>query len=674
MRKTKAIRITAGLFILILLTAGLLVHLGVGRNGFRPDIPLTCSGGDDTSFLSEVKMMKEGGFLARSSRLGAPYGTDRSVMATTYLKMDISLLAWLFVKLTGSIGAAVNLTYFTVLFLVAIVSFLVLCSRKIRPEFAAAGGLTYAFLPYIFTRKIGHLMLSAYQFVPLAVLLCIWIFEDDRFLKFRKGFFHYRRNLLAFLFAGLIASNGIGYYPFFSCIILLAAGLSKSLKERKLSGLFASLKQTGLIAAWMALFLSPYIRICLTEPERLGENARQIGDVEQFALKLVRLFIPTFGSGIGRLDAAFAEYASVQVANWPAEATEYIGLMGTAGFVILIIVLLTGTARTSPFYELVLLSELNIVMILYGVIGGFSAFVFLFVTMSVRCTNRISVFIAFVCIYASCFVMDRLCASVERVPEPPEFQENEPAPPAVEGNTLQQTTSLKKQANQPTASGSGSRGHRLSGSGSRGYRSRYKKGIVRAGLYAGVLVTTIAGLAIQTRGWSYSNETFAESYELRDRFFRQLEEQLPEGAMVYELPYCSYPEGGVAGQMNADMQFFGYLHTDTVRWSYGALQGEKADGLNAFLCTLPPQALLRALCFTGYQGLYLNRLGYAGGPDFEALIDEFARELDAEAFVSEDGQMYFFNLTDYGEKLRASCTEKEWKRQKKAVRQGTFTG
>ena len=633
MRKTKPIRILAGLFILILLTAGLLVHLGVGRKGFRMDIPLTCSGGDDTSFLSEVKMMKEGGFRPQSSSLGAPYGTDRSVMVSTYLKMDVSLLAWFYVKLTGSIGAAINLAYFTVLFLTAIISYLVLCSRKIRPAFAAAGGLTYAFLPYMFLRKIGHLMLSAYQFVPLAVLLCIWLFEDDRFLKFRRDFFRYRRNLLAILFAGLIASNGIGYYPFFSCIILLAAGLSKSLKDRRFSGFAAALKQTGLIAGWMALFLSPFIRICLTEPERLGENARQIGDVEQFAMKLVRLFIPVFGSGIGRLDAKFAEYGAVQLANWSAEATEYIGLMGTIGFVILIIVLLTGTVRTSPFYELVLLSELDIVMILYGVIGGFSAFVFLFVTMSVRCTNRISVFIAFVCIYAFCFVMDRLCESAERKPY------------------------------RTTAPGS-----------SRVRVSEGKSLPVLIGLYAAFFAITAAGLGIQIRGWSYSNEDFAESYELRDRYFRQIEEMLPDGAMVYELPYCAYPEGGVAGQMNADMQFFGYLHTDTVKWSYGALQGEKADRLNAYLCTLPPRSLVRALCFSGFQGLYLNRLGYSSEADFKALTDELARELDTEALVSEDGRMYFFDLPGYGEKLRASCTEEEWKKQRKAVRQGTFAG
>jgi hypothetical protein len=36
--------------------------------------------------------------------------------------------------------------------------------------------------------------------------------------------------------------------------------------------------------------------------------------------------------------------------------------------------------------------------------------------------------------------------------------------------------------------------------------------------------------------------------------------------------------------------------------------------------------------------------------------------------------MFFFDLTGYGEKLRASCTEKEWKKQRKAVRRRTFAG
>ena len=70
----------------------------------------------------------------------------------------------------------------------------------------------------------------------------------------------------------------------------------------------------------------------------------------------------------------------------------------------------------------------------------------------------------------------------------------------------------------------------------------------------------------------------------------------------------------------------------------------------------------------------LNRLGYSSETDFEALTNELARELDTEALVSEDGRMYFFDLTGYGEKLRASCTEKEWKKQRKAVRRGTFAG
>jgi hypothetical protein len=90
------------------------------------------------------------------------------------------------VKLTGSIGAADNLTFFTLIFLIALVSYLVLRSRKIDLFFAAAGALSFTFLPSLFFRNDLHVMLSAYCFIPLSILLCIWLYEDDNFLCRQK--------------------------------------------------------------------------------------------------------------------------------------------------------------------------------------------------------------------------------------------------------------------------------------------------------------------------------------------------------------------------------------------------------------------------------------------------------------------------------------------------------
>ncbi len=606
----------AGLLIVIALVAAMLFSFGVGRQGFHLEIPLTCAGGDDTSYLSEIKMMKDEGSWVRSSFLGAPYGTDRSGLVSVYLKLDVDILSFIFVKLTGSTGAAINLAYFSLYFLTAVIAYLVLRSRKIRVLFSVAGALTFSFLPYIYSRKIGHMMLAAVEFVPLAMLLCLWIFEDDRFLKLDKGFFHYRRNLLALLFAALIAANGLGYYPFFSCMVILTAGLSKALKNRSISGLLQAVKQIVLIIAFMLVYLSGYIYLHVAHPERLGEHLRQIGDVEQFSLKIARLFIPTYGSGISFFDRVFEEYGTVQFANWASEATEYIGLVGTVGFFVLIFALLIRSQPRSFMGDLTLFSELNVMMLLYGSIGGFSVFVFFFLTMSVRCTNRISVFIAFACIYAFYLAADRLCL-----------------PAGEKGDRQDQLRT--------------------------------------ALICLAVIVLTLAGLKIQTRGWTFSNESYVRDYGIRDSFVKEMENVLPDGAMVYQLPFCSYPEGGVAGSMNADMQFYPYLHSETLKWSYGAVSGEKSLEVNAYLCSMEAKQMLKAMCLLGYQGLYLNRLGYSEEA-FEGLNQAFSDELGQKAMQSEDGNYIFYDLTGYSEILRESMSDEEWAEQKKAVEEGRF--
>ena len=168
--------------LVLLAVVGIILFCLTGGRSFHLSVPLTSDGYDDTSFLSEIKIMKDESNWLKTDNLGAPYGTDRSTLLSHYLKTDIDLLCFFFVKLTGSIGAADNLTFFTLIFLIALVSYLVLRSRKIDLFFSVAGALSFAFLPYLFFRNELHLMLSAYYCVPLSILLCVWIDEDDGFL------------------------------------------------------------------------------------------------------------------------------------------------------------------------------------------------------------------------------------------------------------------------------------------------------------------------------------------------------------------------------------------------------------------------------------------------------------------------------------------------------------
>ena len=608
----------------LLAAVGIFLFILTGGRSFHLSVPLTSDGYDDTSFLSEIKIMKDESNWLKTDNLGAPYGTDRSTLLSHYLKTDIDLLCFFFVKLTGSIGAADNLTFFTLIFLIALVSYLVLRSRKIDLFFSAAGALSFTFLPYLFFRNELHLMLSAYYCIPLSILLCIWIYEDDDFLcrKHRRllkaepfldtkgekaarngeglsaangSFLRYRRNWLAVLFAGLIAFNGIGYYPFFTCFFLVVAGISKSLKDRSFRGMLQAFRQIVLIFCFLLLEISGWIVSWLRAGRPAMVQERTIEGVEVFTLKIARLFLPPFGTGIGRLDQLLDSYKSVEYANALTESSEYLGLIGTVGFLLLLMVLLLRFERNSEYGVLTLLSEMNIAALLYGTLGGLNVFVTLFLTASVRCTNRISVFIAFISIYGFCVIMSGWADEL-RTEE--------------------------------------------------GKRALAGKRFSLAAIYGLSAVLLLAGLWLQMRGQSFRNEETAVKYAQEQEFVDQIEEMMPDGSMIFELPYFKYPEGAMRVSMNSDAQFLGYLHSSSLRWSYGALPYEEAAILNEQLSLLEPAELLPALREYGFSGIYINTTGYTVD-EFLVLSEEIERQTDKKPLVSEDGSLYFYDISDH---------------------------
>ena len=93
------------------------------------------------------------------------------------------VLMKLFVTITGSPAMAVNLTFLMIFPLTGLITYVVLRSLKVKEWVAVSGALTYAFLPFVFFRGVEHLVLSEYYFIPLSVLLCIWLYEDKQFFK-----------------------------------------------------------------------------------------------------------------------------------------------------------------------------------------------------------------------------------------------------------------------------------------------------------------------------------------------------------------------------------------------------------------------------------------------------------------------------------------------------------
>jgi phosphoglycerol transferase len=103
---------------------------------------------------------------------------------------------------------------------------------------------------------------------------------------------------------------------------------------------------------------------------------------------------------------------------------------------------------------------------------------------------------------------------------------------------------------------------------------------------------------------------------------RKLEEALPKGAMVFQLPVLGFPEV-VPPHRLADYEHFRlFLNTQDLRFSYGAAKNRSRSRWQMDLENVPVETLVRRLESYGFAALYINRKG------FEDNAEKMLQELD----------------------------------------------
>ncbi len=90
-----------------------------------------------------------------------------------------------------------------------------------------------------------------------------------------------------------------------------------------------------------------------------------------------------------------------------------------------------------------------------------------------------------------------------------------------------------------------------------------------------------------------------------------LEDNLPDGALVFQLPVVSFPEAAPPFQLDDYEHFRPYLATDSLRFSYGALRGRSRSRWQRELEGLPTSELVARLEQWGFSAVYFNRRGFA---------------------------------------------------------------
>ena len=582
-------------FIFVIIIFLLLVNyvcLGFYLNGL--DAPCFYGGGDDFSLFRIVKTIIDEGWNVPNPYIGVPFCLNAYDFPAESL-MNFELLCFRFFSMFSKSPFKVfNLQYLFTFSFCGVTAYLVFRYLGVCYFFSSIGGILYGMSPYIYLRGCGHYSLAACYFIPLSILLCIFAIEDDeKYFSVKNGFkvfFSYKKNIAAIVFTILIANNGIGYYPFFTCFFLCITAMIKVFRGKKISALKPCVFPICLIVFFMLVALIPVFVYKISS----GSNdvaTRSLLDLEFYSLKPTQFFMPTNNHHIKFIRNLTAEYNS-QAPLINENHTSYLGLFGCIGFILMMFLALVPENKKNSITSK-LFPMLSLWAIVFFCIGGVTVYLCLLSGFrSLRGFNRVSIFIEFMAIATLCngfqYVLDMFA---------------------------------KKECKLPLW-----------------------------GIRALIVLFSLFCIYEQHPSIRQNNDATGGGKAMREHdktFVSQIENLLEENDAVYQLPYHKFPEAGPVGGMQDYSLFAGYLNSTKLRWSYGGMRGRQSDKWNERVSSLTMEKLIPVIVQSGFRGIYIDSRAYA--KDELDLLRKNIEEVlaDEKPLISENGQLYFYNLYPY---------------------------
>jgi phosphoglycerol transferase len=588
------------------------------------DVPLTYSW-DANFYGMVVKGLLDHGWHYRNPSLGAPFGQqlyDFPIVSGDNLQV-------LLVRLLGfasSDWATVMNVYFLLTFpLAAATAYLVFRRLGATPAPSIICSSLFALLPYHFARGENQLFFSGYFAVPLGAYLVLAVIANDPLFtrrtnnKRRTPFaFTSRQSFVSVALCAVVAlASGAGYFALFT-ILLVAAGMMVALLARRGKRvLLTGSVVIAVIGGVLVANLSPAFLYRAKHGTNQAVGKRSVKESEIQALKLTELVLPIEHHRVARLARLSEEYAAFERSlneprprplQRPLEADAvHLGLVATLGFAfLLVLAVVAGTAGrpwifSSRYRDA---AAASLVAFLIGTVGGISALIAGAVSPQFRSWNRISIFIAFFALLAIA-----LCLS--------ELGRHWRAP----------------------------RGRRLA------FAS-----ILAITLGVGVLDQTSAADIPQYR-------SVIESYRSDGEFVRAIERRLRGHGSVFQLPYVPFPEGGLVHRLTDYDLVRGYLQSNRLQWSFGAMNGRPEDW-QGVLTGLPVVLQLYGVAAAGFDGVYLDRFGYS---DSAKSLERQIQSLADARLESRDKRLVFFDLRGLRRRLVRSHTSAQLEALRRAT-------
>jgi phosphoglycerol transferase len=573
---------------------------------YAPDAPY---------YLMLTKGIVEHGTYLRIPNLGWPFSLQLYDNPETGDNLQLALLRGLGFFLRDAV-LTLNVYYLLTFVAVSLAAWFVLRRLGVSRLVAAVVAILYSFIPYHFARGEAHVLLSGYFMVPIGTLLILQVLSDDPPFTARRDSPELRwrlalwsRRAVPWLLACVALGSTGPYYAFFAVLLLGGAVVADFVARRSWRRVASGAVAAGIVGVVLLLNLSPSFLYWAKHGQNDQAIPRGISETEVNGLRIAELVLPRVDH---RIDA-FADAQRKSDRFSPVATSErgqQLGLIGAIGFVGLIVFTLSrlfrrredAVSRAPPAIGTrseisKRLGVLTVVAVIVAAVSGVSLIISAVGIRYIRSYNRISVFIAFFALVAVAFGLDWI---VGRVP-------------------------------------------------------RWHGRAVVAGVIC--VVVLAIGIFDQTSSADVPDyKALEHAWDSDDVFMHGIERDLGAGSAVFQLPYVFFPEAGMIVGTGPYDQVRGWLHADSLRWSWGSVRGREGDWQGA-LVRLPAPEALDALTAVGFTGLMIDRAGYE---DHGAAIEgEYTSTLGQQPKVSPDGRLLFYDLRPWARDLRTRLTKAE---------------
>lgn len=550
--------------------------------------------GDAILIASHIKTDIETGWYESQSLLGAPFGQ------VYHDWKSADNLHHMIVSLTRGIvpdwGVAINLYYVLGYLFAGLTAAWFLRLVGVSRTIAVPLAVLYAIAPYHFIRGEGHMWLSSYYPIPLALGI-VYLIAVGRPVwgkhATRTGILGWLTGPTALTVVALaLVGTANSYYGFFIILFIALVGLIRLIVDRRWKPFLGAVVAGGFIAAIMLLNMLPdilYNRVNGPNPVAVG---RFPVEAELYSLKFMQLVLPMPDHRVGLLNSLRNFYDSTYpfTSEYPA-----LGVVAASGFVaafVFILFLVIGRVRGTAFVParikaIGVLAGLTLFAFMLSTFGGLSSLVSFF-TSDLRGWNRMSIVIAMLSLALIGLLIDTAIDAFAR----------------------------------------------RRGNGGR------RRAIMAAAV---ALLLLVVGYADQVSPAKTPNHAaIQEDFDADAAMVEEIESLVPEGSMILQLPFRQFPETPpVNGVFDTD-QLKPYLHSDSLRWSGGAIKGRPASEWVGLASALPVAGMAQSVAAAGFAGILVDRNPY--DDNGARIVRELQAALGKEAFSAQDGRYVFFLL------------------------------